>query len=146
MKKAENKLSNLWVVTLCAMFFTTMAMNAQNSVQNENKQINKAQRFIDLDANTDGFISKSEFQFSSFDKFDVDENGKLSRNEFRAMKHSIIRTQNNNGMGITPNRQDRNGNVEPGNRQGNGTGVCPYGNRSAKKKNCIKLKGQRNLL
>jgi len=109
MKKIiKNRLNGILVVPFIVMFFSTGIINSQNTVQNEQQRINKTQRFIDRDTNKDGFITENEFQFSSFNQFDIDKNGKISRKEYRKINRSI---QGN----IT-------GNVKQGKNKGKGKG------------------------
>jgi len=129
MKITENKLNSLLVVTFFAMFFTTGMGYSQNNTQND-QQIDKLQRFIELDLDNDGYITKSEFQSSSFDTYDNDQNGKLSRSEYREMKQSINQAQcNYNGNSSTQSNRDAKGKRN-----------CPYGNQNGKWKNCGKQK------
>ena len=134
MKIIENKLGSLLAATFVAMFFST-GMNSQNNAQNKNQQANKVQRFVDLDVNKDGSISKTEFQFEAFDKFDTDQNGVLSRNEYREVNRSNANCQGNGSN--KANGQNKNKSANQGKMQGKGSGTCPNGGKNfAKMKNC----------
>ena len=127
MKTPENKLISLFMAAFIVMFFS-IAVNSQNDVQNGQEQTNKVQRFVDMDINKDGSISKTEFQSDVFDEFDTDQNGVLSRNEYRAINRSTKKNQANG---------QRNMNSNKGKKQGKGLGTCPNGRKQfAKKKNC----------
>lgn len=107
-----------------------MFVNSQNDIQKEQTQITIEQRFYDLDTDKDGYISKAEFNFDSFEKYDLDQDGNLTRNEFREMKHSIFEDQCKARQGKANAHQKRQGNK----------GDCPYGNQTGKNKNCPKQK------
>jgi len=109
MKKIiKNRLNGILVVPFIVMFFSTGIINSQNTVQNEQQRINKTQRFIDRDTNKDGFITENEFQFSSFNQFDIDQNGKLSRKEYRKINRSF--------------QGNTTGNAKSGKNKGHGKG------------------------
>lgn len=138
MKIIENKFGTLLLAGFAMVFFSNSA-NAQNEVQKEQQQTNKVQRFVDVDTNRDGLISKAEFQSDAFDKFDADQNGVLSRSEYREINRSIVRAQGN--ISNQGNRQNKNNNAKKGNGQGKGLGTCPNGGKKFAKKNC-KPKGK----
>ena len=132
MKIIENKLGSLLATTLVMMLFT-IGVNSQNNVQNEQQQTNKVQRFVDMDTNNDGSISKTEFQFEGFDEFDTDQNGVLSRSEYREYNRSTMRNQGNG--------QNKNNNAKKGKGLGNGSGTCPKGGKNFAKMKKTKPKG-----
>ena len=129
MKKIiKNRLNGLLVLPFILMFLSTGIINSQNTVQNEQQRINKTQRFIDKDTKNDGFISENEFQFSSFDQFDIDQNGKLSRNEYRKINRSI--------------QGNTTGNAKSGKNKGNWKGKgSNEANRSDNEKNQSMTRG-----
>ena len=138
----NNRWYILWIVPIMAMFFSTGTVNAQNPAQNKQQVINKAQSFLVVDTNKDGFISKEEYKLGSLDAFDTDKDGKLSRNEYRSANRSL------NGNTVANARSGKNGNKanckgaqkgngvckngNQGNGQNKGTGVCPKGNKGLK--------------
>ncbi len=137
----KNLISNrwyiLWIVSIISTFFSVGTVNAQNPKQNKLLITNKAQSFLDTDTNKDGFISKKEYQFGSLDEFDVDKNGKLSRNEYQNANRALNRnTIGNTRSGLNRNNANclvaQKGNgmgqcTKQGNGKNRGVGACPNG-------------------
>jgi len=149
----NNRSYSLLLVLFIAMFSSIGAINAQNRVQSKQQRINITQRFIDIDTNRDGFIGQDEYKFGTFNEFDTDQDGKLSRIEYQKKNRStkINRTGNslsgrNRGKGngkVTQRGNGKGQRMNQGNCQKNGTGVCPNGNQCPRKKNNISTRGRR---
>lgn len=145
MKNVNNRSYSLLLVPFIAMFSSIGVINAQNRVQNRQQGISNTQRFIDVDANSDGFIGQDEYKFGSFNEFDTDQDGKLSRIEYQRKNRSTKRNSTGNsvsgrnrGKGNCQVTQRGNGmgqRMDQGKGQKRGTGVCPKDNQCSRKKN-----------
>lgn len=152
MKKVINNRShNLILVSFIVLFLSIGTIYAQN--QNKRQRTNKAQRFIDVDINRDSYISQDEYQFGSFNEFDTDQDGKLSRIEYQKKNRRTNRNStgkvisgNNKGKGncqVTQRGNGRGRRINQGNGQKKGTGVCPNGNQCPRKKNSTIFRGRK---
>ena len=103
-KKLEIRIGNvLMIIGLMLVFFM------QPTMAQSGEQVQKKQKFSQMDVNKDGKISQNEYSYGPFGQYDLDGDQQLSKKEYRQMNKAKQKAAGGTANGTKQQQQLKDG-------------------------------------